>query len=501
MRIVLTLIGFLLILLHVPGLASELQDQGIGHRIGVSFPPGESTLPESRQLQTLQNAGVTLVEVDGSISMNQAATLADAGFYLFLRQNRSFTTHAQITAEDSLFFARDRELLSQIQTVAGSRLAAFAPFRYPDERNEQMLEGIALYANRLLQELPSPPTLYYLSAFQDVASSPAPYGFQSFRITSDPDNAGARPVIHYSPDNHNPETLILFRDILAYTLTQENSILIVDYYWLAALMEQFEPLAQTLQAYTSNNEILFPFPAPAEESPILSWPVLFFLAVFGFWLIHYQSNPAYRRSLFRYLTSHKFFIEDIMEHRVRMPYVSLFLFTFHMLLTGIFAYLAAGTLFSSLGRKALESHFPWLEQIGSEPFGFFFWGLLLSFTIQLLSLIWLHLPAFRSRSIGQTQRFYGWPLQLNFPVILLLIGFIQADASLFWIRSCLILFPLIWFLSFYFAAFDTARTHPKPLLYILITCGLHLSLSLLLFYLMIYTPAIWQPIQLALSLP
>lgn len=449
----------------------------------------------------LREAGVTLIEVDGTISTDEAALLAEAGFFLFLRQDRSFTTHAGIAAGDSLFLARDLDLLSHMQDAAGSQLAAFAPFRYPDERNERLTSGIALYADRLIQELENPPALYYLSAFQEDSPPPPPYGFRSVRIVSSPNTSGALPVIHYSPDSHTAETLLLFREILENSLTRENSILIVDYNWLAALTEEFEPLIQTLQAYTSNSEILFPFPALAEDTPILSWPVLFFIAVFGFWLLHYHSNPAYRRSLFRYLTSHKFFIENVMEKRIRMPFASLFLFTLHMLLTAIFAYLASDILFSSLGQEALAGHFPWLRQIGTEPFGFFFWGLLLACTLQFLSLLWLHIPAFRSLSISQTQKFYGWPLQLNLPVVLLLIVMIQAGGSPAWIWICIVLFPLIWFLSFYFAAFDAVRIHPKPLLYLSITCGLHLCLTVLLLYLMIGNPAIREPILLALGLP
>ncbi|MEX2368323.1 MAG: hypothetical protein WD510_02355, partial [Balneolaceae bacterium] len=437
--------------------AASIQDSEIGYRIGISGSAESLAEMEQEILVPLQEMGVSVLEIRGFATEALVEKLQETDLFLFVMQNRRFTTPVLLDQNGESFREQDRMLIQFYESRLGERVRAYGLFQYPSELSPGMLDGMNRHAGQLHAAEERDLSFYYQSSLLNPPVPPSQFSFLSSRFTPSSESLHTS-VVHFHPDETAVHSLTALRDLLGKTLEREQSIVIIDLEWLLEQLDRFDLLAKALQAYSTDQEILFPLPSSSQPHPSPNRMVILLIAVLATYLVHYSYYPIYQRSLFRYFTAHKFFVEDVMDHRLRNPISGVILFLQHVILCGLFAWVSIQIFFSPLGIEALFFHFPFLSRFGTDPFGFFLWGVLFASVLQTVSIIWLHLPNKKTRSFGQTLNLYVWPLHLNLLTMLILVTLYQAgNTGGGGVHTVFFLFLFVWFSSFNIAAFDSVR--------------------------------------------
>lgn len=482
-------------------LSTAIQGNEVEHRLGISVSAERLEDINDETLLLLEDLGISLIEIEGLLSETQIERIRNTNLYLFIKQARRFTTPYELEQNEEQYLEQDLSLIRNYDSAFGQRITAYGLFYHPFETSPLMQELMSRYSGKLNASTDRDHDFYYQSAFPAHSPTVQNFSFYSSQYSPGNDLLNAS-VVQFSPEDTETPALKSFRELLGKTLELDQSIVIVELGWLLEQIEQFEPLTNALQTYAFDQEILFPLPADISQPPLPNWVVIFLIVLLATYLIHYKYQPIYQRFLFRYFTAHRFFAEDVMGYRLRSPITGILLFLQHLILWGLFFWLCAQVFFSPMGLDALFHHFPNLNKFGTVPASFFLWGLLVGLALQTISVLWIHLPNQKTRSLVQTLNLYVWPLHLNLLTIFSMVTLHQSGADDLWLHATFILFIVVLFVSFNIASFDSARFLSRyRLLYLFSTVGIH---TVLVFSLILYLysdPAIWQPVRLALSLP
>jgi hypothetical protein len=492
----------LLSFLFLPCLiASGIQQNDINHHLGVYLAPDELGTVTSAQLEQLERLGFTLIELEGTPPQSLLNSLSESEFYILATQSRRFVTSFQLQQYDSLYFRDDLSLIRYYSDELGGNFAGIGMFIYPNDKSSLTLSLMDRYADRFSDIRQDGLLIYYRTAYTGLERYPTAFSFLSSRLADGSSGALPVPAIHFTPADTTLEALKDLKGILELSLKSDQSMVLIPHSWLIDKLGQFELLEDALKAYTQNHTLLFPEPGKSETPPSPNWSVVLLILLLGSYLIHYRSNQVYQRSLFRYFGMHKFFLDDILEYRLRTSVPATVLFFQHIFITGLLFYLFAATVISPLGLESLYYHFPFLHLFGSGVSGFFFAGMFIALILQTVSILWISLLSNKAR-FSQAATLYCWPLQLNLPVVIAMTAVHQAGGADFWLIAMAALFVIIWFLSFNIAALNIASYQSRfRILYIIFTVGIHLVIMMLLAFAALYHPPVSEPLQMAISLP
>jgi hypothetical protein len=306
-------------------------------------------------------------------------------------------------------------------------------------------------------------------------------------------------VLQFRPSSDLHSDLRSLDRLLRETNRIRNSLVVLPACWVFQDDVERSDLLNLLTEYLDGNYIPVPLPREPEQVPSMNWNVLLLFLILRSMLFHMRYQPIYLHSLSRYFFSHTFFVEDVMEHRIRSSSPGWIILIQHAFVAGIVLYLTAYTLVSDIGFELLTHYFPAIFWTGNHLLSLFIFGFGATMFLQVLSLLWIHLLNRNLRYFSQTLNLYSWPLHLNFILATLLIVLAVQGQAEFWIFIFLLLFALVWFMSFNIAAIDAARYLDKyKLLYILFTAGVHILLVTFLIWFVLHTPAIYEPVQMAI---
>lgn len=481
--------------------ASDLQESGIGHHLGVYMTQDEQESISSSALELLGSLGFTIIELEGRAPQSLLNSIDETEFYIFVSQPRKFVTSYQLQQNESLYFRNDLSLIDFYENQIGDRISAYSLFIYPDDRKSHTSLSLDRYMSRFTDLQEDGKQFYYRSAYPGLDNYPAGFSFRSTRFIVENHETLPSHVLHFTTSDKTLYGLKELKKVLELSLNTEQSVILISYSWLIETLERFELLGEALIAYTRNQTILFPEPVIAESPLSPNWAVILLILLIGSYLVHYHNNPVYQRSVLRYFTMHKFFVEDILENRLRTSTSALILFSQHIILTALLFYILAETLISNLGLASIYHHFPFLELLGKGSTGLFFTGICISLLLQTISVFWIH-QLNRKTKLSQTVTLYCWPLQLNLPVVLILTAVYQANGADGWIILMTVLFVINWFFGFNIASLDIAKTLTRyRITYIIFTVGLHvLILIMLAAVVLIYDP-VSGPLHMAFNLP
>lgn len=223
------------------------------------------------------------------------------------------------------------------------------------------------------------------------------------------------------------------------------------------MIKEHPQFTETLQSLSSESKLIFPL--PNEDIPTqgnAAMPMILLLLIWGTVALHYNTSPLYRKSLFRYFTAHKFFIDDIFKRLIRSPMPAIIIILQNALLLSISMYAIFSMLLNPLGQQAFFYHFSKLSITGNSPVSIFVWTFLLVLLHSLLSIVWLYISHKKIKSLTQIAIVFAWPLQLNFLFCTGAITFFSTsesgNATLFTTLGLLLLL-----LSYTFSALDISR--------------------------------------------
>lgn len=479
-------------------LQSDLPVTDTGNQIALSFSNSGDFVPTEYQLELAKSSGIDILEVS---SLSPFENLQTDSFSILLNSTIHFTTSFELAADKDEFVNLVYQHYRNAQEIFPQQITAVGMYNFPAETDPYFYPLSTEVTDTLTTLIPVP--LYFQSAYHTPPAVPQGFRFAAGYIT--PKNIGSgisTPVIRFVPDKNPRTSLEALENIFAQSGAFSESIIIIPAKWFFERIEQQPELEYVFSSYLSGNSIPFPLPAEEQSSPVTNWSVILLLVIWASFVVHYRYQPVYTHSLPRYFLNHTFFVKDIMEHRIRNATPGLVLYAQHALLTGLFLYVSSEVLISDIGLSALSHHFPNVLIEGYELMSLFFLGVFTALVLQTVSILWIYMLNKKFRFFSQVLNLYCWPFHLNLVVITFLVVFNLQGSADVWVFTLSLLFGIIWFLSFNFAAIDSARFIEKyKFVNILLTAGVHVLLVVFTIWFFINSPDIIQPIQLAISLP
>lgn len=453
-----SILRFLFVALLLLGVSqTELYGQST---LGVAWDiPGDIDSANT-QLQQFHELGISILEIDSPPTSEVWNQIDSLGFNIYGNLNINFPiTHT--------FAQPDSSLVTQIEKNATSYLSqssvkAIGLFNYGSVYNPAFWKAAVSFAEKIKQAKKL--DLYHRSRATPLTDSSV-VSFSIVDVPVTPKNFDSLPVsptntdsyFYYDPSNQMKPFVRPFKSFVLAVNQSKNNTIFVDSGWLLMMIEEHPQFTDILQSLSSKSEMVFPLPnenIPTPDNTAL--PMVLLLLVWGTVALHYNSSPLYRKSLFRYFTAHKFFIDDIFKRLIRSPVPAIIIILQNALLLSISTFAIFSILLSPIGQQAFFYHFPRISIVGNSPMSIFLWTFLLVSLLSFLSIIWLYISHKKIKSFTQIATVFAWPLQLNFLFCTGAITFFLASgsgsATLFTILAL-----LLFLISYIFTALDISR--------------------------------------------
>jgi hypothetical protein len=475
----------------------ELQVQhGVAteNRVALSLIESDDFEISQSQLDRAASAGISLLYID-NISLLDG--LSVDRFHLLYQVPYKFPANYQLTSRKSDVVQLIVRSVQAASRAYPNQIAAISLYQYPNEFSTAFTPAASAIADSVQSTVALP--LFYLSAGVNGTTIPG-IDFVMHSYSAASSEKPVPGVLHFRPSSNTHTDLKTADRLLRDTNSIHNSLIVLPANWVFHDDIERSDLLSIVSEYVRGNYIQLPLPREPEPVPSMNWNVLLLFLILGSLLFHIRYQPTYLHSLSRYFFNHTFFVEDVMEHRIRSSSPGWIILFQHAFVAGIVLYLTAYTLVSDLGFELLAHYFPAIFWTGNHLLSLFMFGFGVTMFLQVVSILWIHLLNRELRYFSQTLNLYSWPLHLNFILATLLIVLAVQGQAEFWVFIFLLLFGLVWFMSFNLAAIDAARyLYKYKLLYVLFTAGLHILLVTFLAWFLLHTPAIIEPIQMAIS--
>ncbi|PAU93432.1 hypothetical protein CK503_11910 [Aliifodinibius salipaludis] len=429
-------------------------------QLGVVWDIPSNTDSANVQLQQFHELGVSILEIDTPPTREVWNQIDRLGFNVYGNLDINFpVTHT--------FSNPDSSLITHIENNATSYLSqpsvkAIGLFNYGSVYDPAFWESVTSFAEKIKQTKGI--DLYHKSRSALVTDSSV-VSFSIINIPVTPKNvyslslsaANTNNYLYYTPSDELKPFLKPFKNFVSAVDQSKNNTIFVDSGWLLMMVKTHPQFTEILQTLSSQSELIFPLPnetIPTPDNTVL--PMVLLLLIWGSLALHYNTSPLYRKSLFRYFTAHKFFIDDIFKRLIRSPMPAVIIILQNALLLSTATYVVFSIFLTPIGQEAFFHHFPELSIAGNSPLSIFIWTFLLVLLISLSSIIWLYFSHKKIKSFTQIATVYAWPLQLNFLFCTAAITFFSTSES----KSAALFtaFALLLFLlSYNFSALDIIR--------------------------------------------
>lgn len=413
-------------------------------------------IPDNRnqaitELHSFHELGASILEIQRSPSADIWKKIDSLNFDVYGNLAIQYPTTSTFRRPDSLLIKNIEEKASAY--LSHSSVVAVGLFEYGATWDSSFWDALQPIVNQLKtnRELP-----FYFTSRQVTKIDSPENGFRLFEAYFTPANVNSLAFPHdsltggyrYVPSAKLENHLTPFKKFIERTSAFPDKHLLVSSNWLLSMKKRYPHLTDVFKSLTSKDDIVFPL--PKENSPLpesSSLPIILLLIIWGTIAFHYHSSPLYRKSLFRYFTAHKFFINDILQRQIRSPWPAMIIMFQHALLLASAVYVSALTLLTPLGQSAFFYHFSKLAIFGSGSLTFLglaFWS---SILLSFFSTIWLYTSHKSINSFTQIATIYSWPLQLNFVLTSVAIALYSSGAS----SSLIIIFTGLAIAIFLFA--------------------------------------------------
>lgn len=497
------LLYFLLTLL----LLFVINNAGFAQRqLAVHWEIPESQSEASRQLQKLHNSGISILEIDQIPSESTWRQIEELDFSVYAAIPIRFPTQQTFAEPDS-------SLIEKVETFSSSygqqaSVSSIRLFAYGQITEPEFLEALRPYIRQLKSFANT--DIYALSAHLP-SEALLPLDFYIYELEVTPENYNQLVIpeptnklrgFSYKPTEELGDLITPFKNIIDATSEYPDLPVFMDSGWLFPILEQYPDFERTLSALADEKDPVFPLPTETipEPSQSIAIPILL-LAIWGIFAIHYSGSPLYRKSLFRYFTSHNFFVDDIFRRHIRTSLPSIIIICQNALLLAICFYALFESLFSRLGREALLHHYPWLLFFGNTSISIFLFTFCTIFLLSFIFILWLYFSNKAFTNISQVATLYSWPLQLNLVITTILVPVYMAGNNAFIITILTFMALAVFVISFVLASIDTLKyMRSRKGLFLLGTTGIYIVLLVGIVSFLVASEGFWEVISLSLSL-
>lgn len=426
---------------------------------GVRWEVPEDHLEALQELALFGRLGIEIVEIGRPVDDEIWNAAGEQGIDVYAALPIRYPTWRTFAEPDSGFITRLRSQLNHfIPRAEAIRLFSFGAVHDP-----RFNRAIEPYTEQIRELFDGP--LYHLHSGTEGETSPLDFRMVYLRVGPETDPATEGLISPepgawaYAPVSEYAPYLGPVKRMLDLTVHRPETPFFVTGSWLIDKLERYPTFGETLRLYATTSDPVFPL--PEESLPgagNMGLGVLLLLVIWGSAALHYSMSPLYRRSIGRFFTSHKFFVNDVLHRHVRASVLSTVMILQHALLSGVLVYGIGRYLFSERGAGALIHHLAWLDFTGNFHLSLFLVGFFGSLGIMTISILWILLCNPRIRYMSQVTNLYIWPLQLNLVTVTLLFALlISGRAEPFVVSILTVLYLVILYSAFLITSMDSSR--------------------------------------------
>lgn len=474
--------------------------------LGVSWQLPSSESQAMTQLERFESLGFGVLSLKSVPSQRVWEEIDRLGFKVYGNLDIRFPTAATFAETDSVLRSRLRKKATSFleqPVTAGLILFSFGAIEQSPFRQA---------LNSLIKTFPQKDNIQYLYiGSRPALQSQLPFADLLYQLSVTPDNLSS--VMPPMGENIGGYRLQL-SDELSHLLTPLKRVmqatadarekpLLLDGSWVLKQTSRHPGLTTILRSAAADEEPLFPVPEETLPEPTPSpLPALVLLIVWGVLGYHYNMSPLYRKSLFRYFTAHRFFLDAIYHRQIRSPLPSLIIMGQNALLMGAAVFIVASNLWTPLGLQSLAAHYPALFFLSSSAYDLFILTVAIVLAYSLISLIWLYVFHKQLKSITQIMILFAWPLQINIVLGTLIIALHVSGVHSSIITTAAGCMMLVSAGSFIITATDATRfLAGKRARYLLLTTGVFLLLLIAAgIGLLVFNDRFWEVLNLSLQL-
>ena len=472
--------------------------------IGIRWNVPDDQTAAIAELNEFHQLGISIIEVRSELSPEVWNHIDSLQFEVYGNLGVRFPTASTFGDPDSTLINKIRERASEY--LSQPSVTAITLFEYGAIRQSSFVKTVVPLANQIKQN--GSTTLYHVTndtAFQSVPSVDSTVldvnitlqNLSSSSVSTDTSLAG----YIFSPSDELNGFIRPFERFLQKTSQQPKAPIFLQQDWLLASLQKYPDFSTTLLSIATDKDAVLPLPNETiPESEPSTVPVILLLILWVSIGLHFNSSPLYRKSLFRYFTSHKFFIDDIFQRQIRSSFPAFIIILQHAVIFAASVFVTFLSLFSTLGQKAFFHHFPSAGIVGNNQFSLLVWTFLVVVIITMLSIIWLYLTHKKINSFTQIATIYAWPLQANLLFGTLAIILFAAGSSPTLITIFTAIGVLIFLMCFIASSFDTMRLANSAIMHHLKTSIPYIIILGGLLGWLLTNPTWIEPIRLALQL-
>lgn len=453
---------------------------GFGQRLfGVKWQPPEDSAQIVEQLFYFQQLGITHLQIEGIHNMQTMDMIDAFDFDVQVQVPNHYPTVADLESQPGNYLTTILDHIIYYKSY--DCVNGFGLYRLGQSNKAQFSELL----NPLMDEIRNHTerNLWATTTFSESeqayrALDALTYQFADSTIVTDhlPPNTGA---LYYRPYPIDRFNLHHFQRILQKTRSVKSLPLYLNYQWLLINIQKDNRLESVLQDFARDEDTVYPVDTASAPPVNPNWIVLFLIFLWGSFSVHYGFVPTYRKSVSRYFFNHNFFVNDIIQRRIRSPFPGYIIIIQHAFVAGMIAYILMQYTFADVGYDALIHHYPWIAYLGNSSMAFFAKAFAVTMILQVLFMVWIYLLNKDFHHFTQIVLLYAWPLQLNFITISLMVALILSGTNMVLVHICAALYVVIWISGYLLTVSDMAiYTRRSRLLFITLTGGLLMVLVL-----------------------
>lgn len=452
-------------------------------QLGVQWDPPQKTEVALGELGRFNEIGVSILEVSPPLPSAVWARIDSLKLTVYGQLDVNYPLAYTFSNADSASMQQFREKISAL--ISQPSVESIGLFSYGSIHRQSFQSAITPFINQiknaadvriygvLSPDQPQPP--HELSVdFMIRELNVNPKNLDKLSISSHPLIKG----YHYIPSESLQNALSPFKKVVEATVTSTDAPIFVQDDWLLSMLKSYPQSKSAFQSLTQKKDTVFPLPNRSLPTPQSSSSAIILLLII--WLsvgLHYRGSPIYRKSLFRYFTSHKFFVNDVAKRHFRTPSPAIILLAQNACILVIGIYISVETLTTPRGLAAFFHHIPGAAALGASALGLGMWALAISLILAIISILWLSINGKKLSSLTQLATLYSWPLHINLLLVTLAVAFFASGSGTFVVITCTVCVILLQISCFIIAALDAVTFNPsRRLLYLSSTIVIYVSL-------------------------
>ena len=436
---------YVLIVIPAPGLAQRA--------VGIDWDVPDQPAEAAEDLQYLSDIGISHLQISQTLSPQTWERINRLEFTVWGKLPINFAVTETFSTADSSFASNMQSLAAHYNDQNSVR--AIGLFEVGAVHDGQFIEAVNSAKQEFKKHITKP--FYYITADLQQTKADSLFEF-SFLLSAEGNSNRSFSGYMYLSERNDRWNLAQVKSFIDHTASQPQAPIFFKSSWLKKMVKQHPGFSRILTLYASSAEPAFPLPkkSPTSMDSNTVIVIMLLLAWFSFGAI-YSYNPVFRKSFMRYITGHRFFIDDVMQRHVRDIFSGSIILIQHAIAGGIITYCIFNVFFSPLGYQALLSHYPFLSVFGDGILGPFFWGTLLTLLVEIFNILWLWAINPATKFISQIINLYPWLLQINLIVATLVAAFYLAGQRNNFVLILTCVFLIFFISSFILTALDTVR--------------------------------------------